>query len=165
VPTRRIEPENNARKDEEQRPEKENLSLMQRLLQKRQQGKKNADVIRIERGIDRLIKDDERYAKWKNEVMQLLLQQQKQSPVSTPPVQKISTPTTQTPEPELESKPTLETHKPSYIELKSKITGDINDITGGEHLTFNERHNLWEEHLQLSYGGEKEEDEDEEEYE
>jgi hypothetical protein len=167
VPNQRIKPENDDRRDEDRRRrERDELVWLQQLLQKKKQEKKNAGVIRLLGKLDRMKRNDEHYAKGINEVMQLLLQQQNQPPVSTPPP--VEPKPEQVPVAEAESQPET---KSTFRELKNRLTGDIFEDSkyyneGASHLSISDRNRLYSEHIRLLFGEEKDEeydDEDEEE--
>jgi len=76
-------------------------------------------------------------------------------------------PTIPKPEPLPEPEPEI---KLSFKELKSRLTGDVLKDEKyykdqAQHLDSYDQRKLYSEHIRLSYGDEKEEDEDEEEYE
>ena len=168
VPERRIEPENDVRRDEDRgrREKSETASLIPQLIQKRQQEKPNADIKRLDRRVDRVIRYREDDAKIKKEYQALILQQQYERELQQQPapVERKPVPV---PEPEVASQPEIQL---TFQELKNRLTGDIlgdskfyNDYAS--HLNIHDRGKLFTEHIRLSHGGEKEEGEDEEEYE
>ena len=164
VPERRIEPENDVRRDEDRRrrEKSETASLIPQLIQKRQQEKLNADIKRLDRRVDREIRYREHDAKIKKEDQALILQQQYERELQQQPapVERKPVPV---PEPEVASQPEIQL---TFQELKNRLTGDIledskiyNDYAS--HLNSHDRGKLFTEHIRLSHGGEKEEGEDE----